>query len=388
MVDDALDVVGYFDYGSGTGAAPTHLIDGILDKDRLGHVLCRGVVETPEHASKISTAFPGGRRVPQLMGSVLNVIPYSKPRLYLERIFDWIVSRRLVNDYFSGDFHYHHTPGHLRSIRKANDLGKTTVLAGAVELTQRSIKRYEEECKRHGLSCHVPTELRRAATRRFQTLVESDQILAMSSFAAESYVDGGIDRDSIDIVPLGVDTERFDYKPLLNDDKFRVTFVGSVNVLKGIPYLLDAWKLSGLGEDDKAELRLCGHVADEIEPLLEDGPTNVSTPGFVDPVPEYRQASVFAFPSLSEGFAKAPLEAMSTGRPIIVTENAGTPDIMNDGEEGIVVSPRNAEELANALNSLRENSTERKRMGQAARNTAERYTWERYTNEVTDKIIE
>jgi glycosyltransferase involved in cell wall biosynthesis len=386
MVGASVDVVGYFDFGSGTGAAPTAFAEGLAERKRLGRAVCRGVSGEDDDSIPVRSAFPLGRRLPQMVGVLGGVVPGVEPRLFMERAFDRLVERRLRSGTLNADIHYHHTPGHLKSLRAANDRGMQTVLAGAVELTERSIRRYERECEKHGLDCQVPTELRRAATRRLRTLQECDQIVAMSSFAADSYVDGGIDPDCIGIVPLGVDTDRFSPSPQPDDGTFRVTFVGTVNVLKGIPYLLEAWELAGLANDSEAELRLCGHVTDEVEPLIENAPENVTTPGFVDPVPEYQRASVFVLPSLSEGFAKTPLEAMSSGCPVLVTENAGTPDIIENGTEGLVVPEADSKALATALDRLRAESDERDRMGNAARTTAENHTWDRYVTDLLSAI--
>ena len=68
----------------------------------------------------------------------------------------------------------------------------------------------------------------------------------------------------------------------------------------------------------------------------------------------YQAASVFLKISISEGFGLTFLEAMDAGVPVIGSNVGGIPDIIKDGENGFLVSPFDAEELANKLKILLE----------------------------------
>jgi len=384
MTEWSLELVGYFDLGSATGAAPTNVSESLAEKDCLETVFCRDHGETTVPESTIRHAFPGGATLPRLAKTIEFVTSRINTRLYIERLFDTLAARATKTCDFDGDIHYHHTPGHIKSLRTANAQGKTTTMAGAVEYTHNTIKRREAEYPKHGLSYETSREKRRMANRREMTLRESDLILAMSNFVAESYIEAGLDPEKIAVVPLGVDLQHFSPRNVEHEG-FRAVFVGSVNVMKGIPYLLDAWEQSRLA-NSAAELRLCGPIEGAIRPLFENCPDNITTTGFVDPLPEYQKADVFVFPSLSEGFAKAPLEAMSTGTPVIVTENSGTPDIIEDGREGFVIEIRDSDALTERLEYCKAHPEKLEEMGRAARETAEQYPWQRYTEGVIDAI--
>jgi len=78
----------------------------------------------------------------------------------------------------------------------------------------------------------------------------------------------------------------------------------------------------------------------------------------------YRQADIFVFPSLVEGYGLVLLEAMSFGLPVVTTKVGGIPEIVSDGVEGILVPPRNEQALANAIAQLLACPTKRREMGE------------------------
>jgi len=123
-----------------------------------------------------------------------------------------------------------------------------------------------------------------------------------------------------------------------------------------------------------------GNVLDDMRSLLSKylgRSKTVRVAGFAgDLVRFYQDASVFVFPSLSEGSAKVTYEAMACGLPVIVTPNAGS--VARDGEHGIVVPVRDKEALERAILSLYENRDLREELGAKGRKHIERYTWENH----------
>ena len=101
------------------------------------------------------------------------------------------------------------------------------------------------------------------------------------------------------------------------------------------------------------------------------------TPGEVNArtVAEFFQISdIYVSPSIVESFGLTTLEAMSAGLPCIVTDVAGTRDLVSP-EYGILVEPANSEKLADAIKSLIENPSLRKTIGNKARIEAKKYDW-------------
>lgn len=103
-------------------------------------------------------------------------------------------------------------------------------------------------------------------------------------------------------------------------------------------------------------------------------------PGYVDNVWEYYKAmDMFIFPSRSEGFPIAPLEAAAAKLPIIASDIPGTNEFIFDGETGLLFNTQKPEELVNAILKLNLNPDYGKRMGNAAYNSIiEKYTAPKY----------
>jgi glycosyltransferase involved in cell wall biosynthesis len=84
--------------------------------------------------------------------------------------------------------------------------------------------------------------------------------------------------------------------------------------------------------------------------------------------PLLRDADLFALPSLTEGLPNAVLEAMAMALPVVATAVGGVPELVLDGETGVLVAAANPCALADALSRvLALNSAERRRMGDAGR---------------------
>ena len=78
------------------------------------------------------------------------------------------------------------------------------------------------------------------------------------------------------------------------------------------------------------------------------------------------ESTAFVFPSTEEGFAKAVVEAMSSGLPIVATHESGATTLVRDGIEGIIIRGRDIEHLAEAMIKVATNREANERMGRAA----------------------
>jgi glycosyltransferase involved in cell wall biosynthesis len=207
---------------------------------------------------------------------------------------------------------------------------------------------------------------------------EASYIILESEFTFETFVSRGVPEEKLVVIPRGIDTKKFTPSPLKKDQRiFRLIFVGAICVRKGVRYLLEAWSELDLKD---AELILVGSVRDEIKSVVGEHiarNSNIKLKGFVpDPVRLYREATVFVFPSLSEGSAKVTYEAMACGLPVIVTPNAGS--VARDGEHGFIIPPRNKEKLKEKILYLYQNPKVREEMGFLSRRYIESYTWEKH----------
>ena len=218
----------------------------------------------------------------------------------------------------------------------------------------------------------------------FLRLVEeprlASHLLVASSFTRETLVEQGMARDSIDVVPYGVDLDRFHpAAELLIDSRapLRLLFVGRINQRKGIHYLLQA--LSHFSPE-QVRLTVCGRVVDDLELFrpfarqVEIRPS-VSSAALVQ---AYQAADLFVFPSVAEGFGQVLLEALACGLPILSTTRTAAPDLIHDGVEGFIVQPGSVEQLAEKIAWAASHRDELANMRVSARRCAEQFTWQRF----------
>ena len=176
----------------------------------------------------------------------------------------------------------------------------------------------------------------------------------------------------------GVNLDRFPQCPLPEAPSF--LFVGRLVRGKGVIEYLDAARIVKR-EHPEAEFVLVGPFdtnptalgSDDIQPYIDDGtvvyageckPSEVS--GFLE------RCSCFVLPSYyGEGTPKSALEAMATGRPLIVADAVGCREVVRDGENGFLVPPRNSVAIAGAMKRIIEDESLSGFMARSSRRQAE-----------------
>ncbi len=149
-----------------------------------------------------------------------------------------------------------------------------------------------------------------------------------------------------------------------------VSFAGQIRHVKGVNYLLDAMEL--IPQDRNIGLLLIGGISENdirrrIEKATHDNPRIVYAGFRKDVTAIVGKTDIAVMPTVErEGLAKAVIEAQALGVPAIVTDVGGLPEIVRDGETGLVVPPRDARALADAILSLTSDPARRHVMGEAA----------------------
>ena len=149
-----------------------------------------------------------------------------------------------------------------------------------------------------------------------------------------------------------------------------VSFAGQIRHVKGVNYLLDAIEL--IPPDRNVGLLLIGGISeDDIRRRIEKatlGNPRIVYAGFrKDVTAIVGKTDIAVMPTVErEGLAKAVIEAQALGVPAIVTDVGGLPEIVRDGETGLVVPPRDARALADAILALAADPSRRRAMGEAA----------------------
>ncbi len=201
--------------------------------------------------------------------------------------------------------------------------------------------------------------------------------------------------DRYRIIPNGIDYSHFAAEappiPRYMDGKRNILFVGRQEKRKGLPYLLQAYarlkherpdiRLIVVGPDGGMRAA-CEHYVQRHQ--LED----VVFTGLVpyEELPRYyKTADVFCAPNTGhESFGIVLLEAMAAGTPIVASDIGGFADVLEDGEEGLLVPPRDADALAATAGRLLSDAALREQMGGAGTLRAEHYSWERVSARVLE----
>ena len=84
------------------------------------------------------------------------------------------------------------------------------------------------------------------------------------------------------------------------------------------------------------------------------------------------EADIFVHPSYLEGFSISLLEAAMLGKPIIACNVGGNPELIGDGQNGVLIPPRDMVSLTSAMHKLAGDKALREKLGQQARKTYEK----------------
>jgi len=249
------------------------------------------------------------------------------------------------------------------------------------------------------VSIHHPGEWgdnvrRRVNTRRASHLC--DVIVVPSRATRDRLLEADVPARKIRIIPSGVPVPthlpvRADARARLGlpPDAFVISSIARLVPHKGIDCLIEAAARVPDPQGDLAVV-VAGDGTERV--ALEDlaaahlGPRAI----FLGRVPDetipdvYAASDLFCLPSHMEGFGLVYVEAAYRGVPSIGTDVGGVPDVVDDGETGLLVPPSDVGALAAAIARLRDDGALRARMGAAARTRAyAEFTVERMADRYT-----
>ena len=203
----------------------------------------------------------------------------------------------------------------------------------------------------------------------------ADQIISICALSKQEAIEEGFSPLSVVHIPGGVDTIVF--KPALPGAASfdRILFIGRLDYMKGVHVLIKAfskiWKqypylhldIIGDGPDKDKLKRMC------VDLCIDNF---ISFHGTVTETVKYLHKSrLFVLPSLSEGFSNVILEAMACGLPVVAANVGGTPDIIQNGINGLLVEPDSPDQIFDAVMKIINNRDMAKKLGAEARKTVE-----------------
>ena len=165
-----------------------------------------------------------------------------------------------------------------------------------------------------------------------------------------------------------------------------ILHVGALQKRKNIVRLVEAFERL----DKEWRLVLAGAPgfgAAEVRERIARSParTRIELPGYVtseELAGWYARATVFAFPSLDEGFGMPLLEAMAAGVPIVTSNRSALPEVA--GDAALLVDPEDKAALADALRQLTSDEGLRNELARRGKERARGFTWEKAARETWD----
>ena len=210
----------------------------------------------------------------------------------------------------------------------------------------------------------------------------SDIVIAVSEFTAGQVSSLlGVERSRIRVIPHGVRQGR----PAEKLKRERIILsVGTLQKRKNTARLVEAFE--GLPHDWRLVLAgsPTGYGAAEALQRIEKSRSRerIQVTGYLSAAELeglYRKASIFAFPSLDEGFGIPVLEAMANGLPVVASNRSALPEVT--GDAALLVDPLQTQQLRTALRNLISSEDLREKLSSAGRNRAHLFTWERAVRE-------
>lgn len=206
----------------------------------------------------------------------------------------------------------------------------------------------------------------------------ADLIFCASTFTKRSLIEVGAAESFCCTVPYGVNVpEQADEAHLL--EAFRVLFVGSGTQRKGLHHLLLAWRNAALPESSSLTV-VCRTIDSGIERLLAATPRVELVRGLPETALNrwFASSTLFAMPSLVEGFGQVFLEALAHGCPVLGTPNTCLPDLGGEADGIYMVTPGNIEELIGKMELLAQQLPGDADIRTRAQSCAARFSWRQF----------
>lgn len=253
------------------------------------------------------------------------------------------------------------------------------------------------------LSRRVDFPVRRSVGSRLLWALPIEAIAAISEGVKDALARSGVDRARVRVVPSGIDLAPFESEISERD---RQALREALGVEPGESIALQSAALAP--HKSQTDLLKAASLAHSRSPRLRvwiagEGPlraaleaehaalglgTTVRLLGFREDVPNLlRAADFFVVSSYLEGMGTATLDAMAAGLPVVATRVGGIPEIVAEGETGLLVPPRDPNALADAMVRVAGDPNLRARLGAAGKKRARLFSADR-TAEGTRQLYE
>jgi len=191
-----------------------------------------------------------------------------------------------------------------------------------------------------------------------------------------------LDSERVAYIPNGVEPRFFIPREYRQNDSLRLLYAGTWLDQRGIFYIREALQSIAPRFPGLTMTFAGGGVpTEEIEQFFGEvlkGRIVIRPVVAAERMQElYAEHDVLLFPSLMEGLPAVLLEAMATGMPVITTETCGMPDVVENEFNGLLIPPADSNAIEGAIERFARSAKLRQKLGESARETMKRYSWER-----------
>lgn len=297
--------------------------------------------------------------------------------------------RRVAETDFRGaDAVYAFNGAALEVFEKARNVGLKTVLdqSSAPLLAERKL--LEEEMAKwpdFDVGAEPSGAIEAFAGRERNEHGLSDLILCGSEFVRDSIQDGEEKKLPVQLLPYGICPAPASTEPRLrrHSREFHVLFAGTVHLMKGVQYLLEAARaLKGHG----FVFRLVGSVK-VPDGVVKQLKAVAEVRGHVPRAEmrnQYNWADIVVHPTLSEGSSNVCFEALAEGLPVVTTRNAGS--VVRDRVDGFIVPIRSSGALVERIGQLAGDIDLLSSMSRNALERASQFTPDAYARRLAQAI--
>jgi len=262
----------------------------------------------------------------------------------------------------------------IKTLRKKNPKAKIILVRGSAHIQEQEI------LLKRGNNSKAQQINRKIIKKELAEYDACDFITVPSTFAYNSFLKNGFHLGKLFKNILGVEMAAFPFKKKdIPGNKISIGYVGTLSKQKNVASLIDVIKQ--LNKDAiQYKLILAGpieHSSFDVELLKQDFIEYYGKLPQNELYKIYQQVDVFVLNSSQDGFGIVVLQAMSSGCPVIATENSGGPDVISAYKNGILVPAFDNFALKQAIIWFYQNQSEIPSMGKVSRAISENgFTWE------------
>jgi len=222
---------------------------------------------------------------------------------------------------------------------------------------------------------------RRIAEKVRSALKEGQYFTTVTDFLGTQMIGLGASEDCVRIIPNGVNLESFSRDNVFTSPRPYLFSMGRLVLIKGYDILIKAFSRI-VEENPNLDLIIAGRGVEErnlkdlvVKRGLED---RVKFVGFVrgdEKILLLKGCKFFICPSRREALGVVNIEALAAGKPVVAFNVDGIPDLIKDGENGLLAKPRDSEDLASKMQMLLRDNQLLERMSRQALMMVKRYDW-------------